>query len=213
MLEICSFDRPRQYACKHRCDRIPKVRQTARAVVPSLSGTLADCARPRGRSPDTKDCAIKKCSARLLTDSQGRLPAKVEYALCANTSLLACVYTIAVGCPSFTLCQELNTDGRFERSMVEHRSHLPSPRAKRCGFLMVRRLFLAMQLRKVSGERNTVPERIPGSVSGSRSRASSGGYAWGAAETTWSRAISATGAGALRFLEDFPPLGSDLSTH
>jgi len=45
-----------------------------------------------------------------------------------------CVYTIAVGCPSFTLCQELNTDGRFERSMVEHRSHLPSPRAERCGF-------------------------------------------------------------------------------
>ena len=44
-----------------------------------------------------------------------------------------CAYTIAVGCPSFTLCQELNTDGRFERSMVEHRSHLPSPRAERCG--------------------------------------------------------------------------------
>ena len=41
-----------------------------------------------------------------------------------------CVYTIAVGCPSFTLCQELNTDRRFERSMVEHRSHLPSSRAK-----------------------------------------------------------------------------------
>ena len=38
-----------------------------------------------------------------------------------------------VGCPSFTLCQELNTDGRFERSMVEHRSHLPSPRVERCG--------------------------------------------------------------------------------
>jgi hypothetical protein len=131
--KIGPIDRPRQHACKHRCDRIPRVRQTARAVAPSLSGTLADCARPRGRSPDTKDCAIKKCSARLLTDSQGRLPAKVEYALCANTSLLACVYTIAVGCPSFTLCQELNTDGRFERSMVEHRSHLPSPRAERCG--------------------------------------------------------------------------------
>jgi hypothetical protein len=45
-----------------------------------------------------------------------------------------CAYTIAVGCPSFTLCQELNTDGRFERSMVEHRSHLPSSRAKRGGF-------------------------------------------------------------------------------
>jgi hypothetical protein len=45
MLEICSFDRPRQYACKHRCDRIPKVRQTARAVVPSLSHTHSGCAR------------------------------------------------------------------------------------------------------------------------------------------------------------------------
>ena len=47
--------------------------------------------------------------------------------------LRACVcgYTIAVGCPSFTLCQELNTDGRFERSMVEHCSHRPSPRAER----------------------------------------------------------------------------------
>jgi hypothetical protein len=74
------------------------------------------------------------------------------------------------------------------------------------GLLMVRRLFLAMLLRKVSGERNTVPERIPRSVSGSRTRASSGRYAWGAAETTWSRAISATGAGALSFHEDFPPL-------
>ena len=42
------------------------------------------------------------------------------------------------------------------------------------GLLMVRRLFLAMLLRKVSGERNTVPERIPRSVSGSRTRASSG---------------------------------------
>jgi hypothetical protein len=41
-----------------------------------------------------------------------------------------CVYTIALGCPSFTLCQELKTDGSFERSMVEHRSHLPSSRAK-----------------------------------------------------------------------------------
>ena len=89
--KICPIDRPRQHAYKHRCDRIPKVRQTARAVVPSLSGTLADCARPRGRSPDTKDCAIKKCSARLLTDSQERLPAKVKYALRANTWVLACV--------------------------------------------------------------------------------------------------------------------------
>jgi len=76
---------------KHRCGRIPKVRQTARAAAPSRSGTLADCARPRGRSPDTKDCAIKKCSARLLTDPQERLPAKVEYALRAITWVLACV--------------------------------------------------------------------------------------------------------------------------
>ena len=155
---------------KHWCDRIPKVRQTARAAAPSLFGTLADCARPGGRSPDTKDCAIKKCSARLLTHPQERLPAKVEYALRAITWVLAFACTPShVGCPSFTLCQELNTDGRFERSMVENRSHLPSPRAERCAFFwMVRRLFLAMQLSKVSGERNTVPERIPRSVSGSR---------------------------------------------
>ena len=45
MLEICSFDRPRQYAWKHRCDRMPKVRHTARAVVPSLSHTHSGCAR------------------------------------------------------------------------------------------------------------------------------------------------------------------------
>jgi len=70
---------------------MPKVRQTARAVAPSLSGTLADCAPPRGRIPDTRDCAIKKCSARLLTDSQERLPAKVEYALRAITWVLVCV--------------------------------------------------------------------------------------------------------------------------
>ncbi len=42
--------RPRQHACKHRCDRIPKVRQTARAVAPSLCGTLADCARQPAHS-------------------------------------------------------------------------------------------------------------------------------------------------------------------
>ena len=133
--KIGPIDRPRQHACKHRCDRIPKVRQTARAAAPSLFGTLADCARPGGRSPDTKDCAIKKCSARLLTHPQERLPAKVEYALRAITWVLAFACTPShVGCPSFTLCQELNTDGRFERSMVENRSHLPSPRAERCAF-------------------------------------------------------------------------------
>ena len=75
---------------KHRCDRIPKVRQTARRAAPSLSATLADCARPRGRSPDTKDCAMK-CSARLLTDPQERLPAKVEYASRGITWVLVCV--------------------------------------------------------------------------------------------------------------------------
>ena len=45
--KIGPIDRPSQHACKHRCDRIPKVRQTARAVAPSLSHTLAGCARPR----------------------------------------------------------------------------------------------------------------------------------------------------------------------
>ena len=198
--KICPIDRPRQHAYKHRCDRIPKVRQTARAVVPSLSGTLADCARPRGRSLDTKDCAIKKCSARLLTDPQERLPAKVEYALRANTWVLACVrlwlhhrswlpvFHPVSGTKHGRLFREI--DGRTLLAPA-----LTSCRAP--GGLTVRRLFLAMQLRKVSGERNTVPERIPRSVSGSRTRAPPGGYAWGAAETTWSRAISATGAGAL----------------
>ena len=78
---------------------------------------------------------MKTCSARLLTHPQERLPAKVEYALRAITWVLAFACTPShVGCPSFTLCQELNTDGRFERSMVENRSHLPSPRAERCAF-------------------------------------------------------------------------------
>ncbi len=44
-----------------------------------------------GTQPRHEDCAIKKCSARLLTDPQERLPAKVEYALRANTWVLACV--------------------------------------------------------------------------------------------------------------------------
>ena len=48
--KICPVHRPRQHACKHRCDRIPKVRQTARAVTPSLSHTLADCARQPANS-------------------------------------------------------------------------------------------------------------------------------------------------------------------
>jgi hypothetical protein len=89
--KIGPIKRPCQHACNHRCDRIPNVRQTARAAAPSLSGTLTYGARPRGRSPDTKDCAIKKCSARLLTDPKERLPAKVEYALRGITWVLVCV--------------------------------------------------------------------------------------------------------------------------
>jgi hypothetical protein len=42
--KIGPIDRPRQHVRK-RCDWIPKVWQPARAVAPSLSGTLADCAR------------------------------------------------------------------------------------------------------------------------------------------------------------------------
>jgi hypothetical protein len=175
--KIGPIDRPRQHACKHRCDRIPRVRQTARAVAPSLSGTLADCARPRGRSPDTKDCAIKKCSARLLTDSQGRLPAKVEYALCANTWVLACVRLWLHHRSWLPVFHPVSVTkhGRTFRE-IDGRTLL-APALTSCrapGGLMVRRLFLAMQLRKVSGERNTVPERIPRSVSGSLTRASSG---------------------------------------
>ena len=61
------------------------------------------------------------------TTGEGRVRLACDY-----VGACVCVYTIAVGCPSFTLCQELNTDGRFERSMVEHHSRLPSPRAERC---------------------------------------------------------------------------------
>ena len=43
--KICPIDRPCQHVCKHRCDRIPEVRQTARAGVPSLSRTHSGCAR------------------------------------------------------------------------------------------------------------------------------------------------------------------------
>ena len=140
------------------------------------------------------------------TTGEGRVRLACDYVgVCVRA--FACTPTQWAARRSLCL-RELNTGGCFERSMVEHRSRLPSPRAERGAFWMVCRLLRAMQLRKVSGERNTVPERIPRSVSGRRTRAQSGGYAWGAAETTLSRASSATGAGALSFLEDFPPLGS-----
>ena len=173
--KICSLDRPRQHVCKHRCDRIPKVRQTARAVVPSLSGTLADCSRPRGRSPDTKDCAVKKCSARLLTDPQEQLPAKVEYALRANTWVLACVRLWLhhrSGLPVFHSVSGTKHERTFRE--IDGRTllapALTSCRAQ-CMFLDGLPAVRAMQLRKVSGEKNrgnTVPERIPRSMSGSR---------------------------------------------
>ena len=54
--KICPFNRPCQYAhARHRCDRLTKVRQTARAVVPSLSGTLAGCEHPRNRAQGALD--------------------------------------------------------------------------------------------------------------------------------------------------------------
>ena len=140
---------------------------------PALSQTV----RGHGDAALTRRIALSR-SARL-----GSSPIlKSDYRRRSSTPcvrirgcLRACVcgYTIAVGCPSFTLCQELNTDGRYG---------LPAVRA--------------MQLRKVSGEKNRgntvsreteipssfprpnresggmgigdLPERIPRSVSGSR---------------------------------------------
>ena len=101
---------------------------------PALSQTV----RGHGDAAPTRRIALSR-SARL-----GSSPIlKSNYRRRSSTPcvrirgcLRACVcgYTIGVGCPSFTLCQELNTNGRFERSMVENRSHLPSPRAERCAF-------------------------------------------------------------------------------
>ena len=85
-----------------------------RRIAPSRSAQL-------GSSPILKSDYRRRSSTPCV---------RLRGCLCA----CVCVYTIAVGCPSFTLCQELNTDGRFERSMVENRSHLPSPRAERCAF-------------------------------------------------------------------------------
>ena len=98
---------------------------------PALSQTV----RGHGDAAPTRRIALSR-SARL-----GSSPIlKSNYRRRSSTPcvrirgcLRACVcgYTIGVGCPSFTLCQELNTNGRFERSMVEHCSHRPSPRAER----------------------------------------------------------------------------------
>jgi hypothetical protein len=99
------------------------------------SPALSPAVRGHGDAAPTRRIALSR-SARL-----GSSPIlKSDYRRRSSTPCMqirgclracVCVYTIAVGCPSFTLCQELNTDGRFERSMVEHRSHLPSSRAKR----------------------------------------------------------------------------------
>ena len=208
---------------KHRCGRIPKVRQTARAAAPSRSGTLADCARQpahshrrfsmvenrsyrpptptcmqsigvtgyprsgkrpapsRHRSPALSQTVLQPCHEGLrhqevlgsaphrssrATTGKGRVRLACDY-VGACVRAFAC--TPSQWAARRSLCvRELNTGGRFERSMVEHRSHLPSPRAERGFFWMVCRLFRAMQLRQVSGERNKVPERIPRSVSAIR---------------------------------------------
>ena len=127
------------------------------------------------------------------TTGEGRVRLACDY-----VGACVCVYTIACGLPIVHSVPGTK-HGRTFREIDGRKSLTPAITSCRalCFFWMVRRLFLAMQLSKVSGERNTVPERIPRSVSGSRTRAPPGGYAWGAAETTWSRAISATGAGAL----------------
>ena len=80
-----------------------------------------------------------------------------------------CVFAIAVGCPSFTLCQGTKHGRKFRE--IDGRTSLTPSLAScraRCFFGMGCRLFRAMQLRKVSGARNKVPERIPWSVSASR---------------------------------------------
>ena len=212
---------------KHRCGRIPKVRQTARAAASSLSGTLADCARqpahshrrfsmvenrsyrpptptcmqrigvagyprsgkrpapPRHRAPALSqtvrghgDAALTRRIAPSRSARLGSSPIlKSDYRRRSSTPCVrlrgclracVCVYAIAVGCPSFTLSQGTKHGRTFRE--IDGRTLL-APALTSCrapGVLMVRRLFLAMQLRKVSGERNTVPERIPRSVSGSR---------------------------------------------
>ena len=100
-----------------------------------LSRALSQTVRGHGDAAPTRRTAPSR-SARL-----GSSPIlKSDYRRRSSTPCVqirgclrscVCVHTIAVGCPSFTLCQELNTEGRFERSMVEHRSHLPSSRVKR----------------------------------------------------------------------------------
>ena len=48
--KICPTARPRPLVCKHRCDPIPEIGQTARAIAPSLSHILADGARQPAQS-------------------------------------------------------------------------------------------------------------------------------------------------------------------
>ena len=77
-----------------------------------------------------------------------------------------CVYAIAVGCPSFTLRQGTK-HGRTFREIDGRTSLTPSLASCRARCFLDGLPLRAMQLRKVSGERNKVPERIPRSVSAS----------------------------------------------
>ena len=119
-----------------------------RGIAPSRSARL-------GSSPILKSDYRRRSSTPCV---------RLRGCLCA----CVCVYAIAVGCPSFTLCQGTK-HGRTFREIdggTSLTSSLASCRAR--FFWMVCRLFRAMQLRQVSGERNKVPERIPRSVSASR---------------------------------------------
>ena len=154
----------------HRSGKLP-------APSCNRSQALSQAVRGHGDAAPTRGIAPSR-SARLgsspiLKSDYRRRSSTPCVRLRGSLRAYFCAYTIAVGCPSFTLCQELNTDGRYG---------LPAVRA--------------MQLRKVSGEKNRgntvsreteipssfprpnresggmgigdLPERIPRSVSGSR---------------------------------------------
>ena len=139
------------------CHRSPALSQTVRGhgdAAPTRRIALSRSAR-LGSSPILKSDYRRRSSTPCVR-LRGRLRACV------------CVYAIAVGCPSFTLCQGTKHGRKFRE--IDGRTSLTPSLAScraRCFFGMGCRLFRAMQLRKVSGERNKVPERIPRSVSAS----------------------------------------------
>jgi hypothetical protein len=114
--KIGRVDRSRKRVCKHLCDRIPQDRQTARAVAPSLSHALADCAprpaQPHHRFPMVQNHhALAPChKKRSRNPSQGRQTA------CALVRALYDTFTDFVRQPPHS---------RRRLSMVENLSHRP----------------------------------------------------------------------------------------